>query len=93
MRTQIVIVAIIVPAAVIAADSSQVDELRVKCEKEKAALSVKNSNTPSCDRLAAILLDVEKPRKQNNDAATYQWNGGMGKYCYYNEKGEVTSCP
>ena len=71
---------------------SQLDELRFSWEKEKASLAG-NKNTHSCDRLRELLPDGDLPETLKNDAATYQWSGTMGKYCFFNEKGELTVCP
>lgn len=71
---------------------SQLDELRFSCEKEKSSLAG-NKNTHSCDRLGELLPDGDLPQTLKIDAATYRWSGTMEKYCFFNEKGELTVCP
>lgn len=71
-----------------AADPKLVGELRAKCDKEKASLFRDNNGTPSCDRLEKALREGST----KNDVTTYKWNGMAGKYCYYNEAGEITMC-
>ncbi|UXJ50116.1 hypothetical protein [Pseudomonas citronellolis] len=89
MRFFLAVFTVFVAFAASADDSGQINELRVKCEKEKVSMFRENNGTPSCDRLDKIMREGKKP----NDGAVYRWNGAAGKYCYYNAAGEVMSCP
>ena len=89
MRFLLAVFTALVAFVASADDSVQINELRGKCEKEKASMFRGNNGTPSCDRLDKIMREGKK----QNDGAVYRWNGAAGKYCYYNASGEVMSCP
>lgn len=86
-RISIALFVLVMPGVSVAAPPTHLDELRAKCEKEKVSLFRSNNGTPNCDRLAK---ELQNPPK--NDQASYRWNGSLGKYCYYNEEGAITSC-
>lgn len=58
---------------------------------------------PSCDKTDSKLITKEckeyeeqeniDNKDTNTDSVSYQWNGAMKKFCYFNSKGEVTTCP
>jgi hypothetical protein len=113
------------------ADSSPLDEMKQKCEKEKTSMFRENNGTPTCARLEKIYRDYEAQTqgataelrqrcekeqaslfKENNgapscsrlndalrDRATdpvgqgYRYSKERGKYCYFNDAGQIQSCP
>ncbi|WP_139210196.1 hypothetical protein [Pseudomonas delhiensis] len=89
MRLPLFLLTLLVTTASFAEESSKITELKAKCAKEASSMFRANNGTPSCDRLDRALRED----KQKKGATSYQWNGSAGKYCYYNDAGEVVSCP
>ncbi|MDR2239432.1 MAG: hypothetical protein LBE33_03230 [Zoogloeaceae bacterium] len=78
--TRLIVAALLVsPVAAAVNYSSEVDELRIKCVKERGLAS--GEGIPSCDRLAEMeskpytLGDKEKQEKPVNNAESDEWNG------------------
>jgi hypothetical protein len=65
------------------------EDLRAKCDKEQNSMFRENSGTPSCTRLNEKLQDRAKVPLGNG----LRYSNERGKNCYFNDAGEVQSCP
>ncbi|WP_287814503.1 hypothetical protein [Pseudomonas sp.] len=64
-------------------------DLRKRCNQEQTSLFRDNNGTPSCERLAQALRD----RASGPVGDSFHYSPERGKYCYFNEADEPTSCP
>lgn len=64
-------------------------ELRNKCDKEQNSMFRQNNGTPSCDRLNQKRQDRGSEPVGNG----YRYSKERGKYCYFNDAGQIQSCP
>lgn len=64
-------------------------DLRKKCDQEQNSMFKENNGTPSCERLNQALRD----RATQQVGKKYGFSKERGKMCYFNDVGDVLSCP
>jgi hypothetical protein len=131
MRNLVIVLALLTPVVAVAADSPQVQEMRQKCEKERASMFRDNNGTPTCDRLDKMSNDYDRhtveltedlrAKCDKEQTSMFRENSGTpsctrlneklqdrngvplgnglryskerGKNCYFNDAGQIQSCP
>ena len=131
MRKLLIALTLLAPAIAMAADSSQINDMQQKCEKERTSMFRSNNGTPTCDRLDKIHSDYDshtqeitkdlRSKCEREQGSIFKENDGTpscvrldkklqdradqpvgngfryskerGKNCYFNDAGQIQSCP
>lgn len=92
MKAMTAIFTLLLSSILLAAPRTRIEELQLKCEKEKTSLFRENNGTPSCSKLIEAIKRDEY-LKEHKDDGYHVWNEGLKQFCYYNALDELVSCP